>query len=306
MGYDLYFYRRGKEPLTEEAVGEFLEELPQYQCSDEAFPYYNEATGVYFFFEFTDTDEVPSFRGFHKTGLCFRLNYIRPTYFALEALPVVGALTEALDLLVYDPQNREEEDLPTAFNQEALFRTWYEGNFIAAKITPQNTPFLPRERSEALWHYMRNKEDMQSQLGDDSFVPKMLLFRQPGSTILRTAVSWTSAIPQVFSECDFVIILKKQKDSSYEKGTIPYDELLNRFGRFMEPFDGPVPKIKILRPEGARFARRAFDQLQTTSYDRLIQVALDGFVDVEVYPYYSFCSFLMALFASCLTHPFLC
>lgn len=60
----------------------------------------NASTGVYCYLRLDDDDT----EGARGESLCFSLNYNRPTFFALETLPLVESLCKRFQLLVEDPQ----------------------------------------------------------------------------------------------------------------------------------------------------------------------------------------------------------
>lgn len=221
------------------------------------------------------------------TSSATNLNYLRPTFFAWESLPVVEDLTKQFDLLVFDPQNWDQA-APCPFDYEALLKTWKEGNLLALRAVENKPPFLSPDRSEVLWKYLKSRKDLQAQMGMELFVPALgVVKRDPGDTILQIMTLWNDAIPQLFPPCDLVLVGRQRKlaifGDKWEWDAIPYTKIIDMFGEYMEPFDGPVPGMKILRPDRARQTEGMFRQLKLyTGKKSVIAVHFDEFVDVQV------------------------
>jgi hypothetical protein len=98
--YDLCLLR----PPTESSSSEFNQyfaERPNFSIEKGQAWYRNEDTGVYFSFELAEGgDEAP------RCWVQFNINYARPGFFALEALPRVESFVSKFGLSVHDPQNR--------------------------------------------------------------------------------------------------------------------------------------------------------------------------------------------------------
>ncbi len=213
-------------------------------------------------------EEDDEYEGFpvHNADLWFNLNYLQPTYFAWESLPVVEDLTKKFDLLVFDPQNWDQA-APCPFDYEALLKTWKEGNLFALRGVDKKPPFLSPDRSEVLWKYLRSRKDLRAQMGMDLFVPALgVVKRNPGDTILQIMTLWNDAIPQVFPPYDLVLVGRQRKlaifGEKWESDVIPYTEIMDMFGEYMEPFNVPVPGMKVLWPDRARQVEAMFKQLK--------------------------------------------
>ena len=85
-------------PQTEGSSGEFIRyfaERPNFSMKNGQAWYQNEDTGVYFSFELAEGgDETP------RCWVQFIINYARPRFFALEALPHVESFVSRFGLSI--------------------------------------------------------------------------------------------------------------------------------------------------------------------------------------------------------------
>jgi len=119
MSFDLYL--RGAD-LPRDAILNHVVKHSNFELqelTDAAFDYVlvNPATGVYCYFGLDDAEvNMP------VNSLSLTLNYSRPTFFALESMPLVESLSRRFELLVEHPQ--EERVGP------ALHKKWEQQVFI--------------------------------------------------------------------------------------------------------------------------------------------------------------------------------
>ncbi len=127
MSYDLYFKPR-QGSFTEEGFNLYFRDRPNYKCEGSQAWYGNEDTGIYFVFEFQTArepeegdDEVLEY-----FPVALNINYLRPSYFIVEAEPEVTAFVKHFDLLVSDPQM---EGMGVGeYSSEKLLTGWNCGN----------------------------------------------------------------------------------------------------------------------------------------------------------------------------------
>jgi hypothetical protein len=209
MSHDLYF--RPRVPKASPGVEEltaYFRERKNYQVTEKQALYENEATGVYFIFDLVaaEDDEQSD-----ASPASLNLNYFRPHIFGLEAAPELKAFVERFDFLVADPQINGMGD--GEFTTEGFLRGWNHGNAFAYRaMIGQNREqpllTLPTARIEECWRWNSAKDELQEQLGEDIFVPRILFMERAGT--VATAVAWPDGIPIAFPESDVVLIQRKQ------------------------------------------------------------------------------------------------
>ena len=205
MSYDLYF--RSERRISVDELREWFAEQDNFTVTDDRAHYENEATGVYFGFDFMkepDEGRVP---------LAFNINYFRPHVFGLEAEPVVTDLIEAFDLGVDDPQSDGMGE--GSYSPEGFLRGWNNGNRFGhrAILTMDEAPSpltLPSARVRGIWQWNRGKDlnaEAMIDLIDEvppCFLPTIMLF-QTGEREVKTLVIWDTKMAIAIPEVDLVL-----------------------------------------------------------------------------------------------------
>lgn len=297
MSYDLYFFEREKEKLKKKEVVDYFQRMPNFNVNhvengDIQIYYNNEDTGVYFVVDYIDSvnreDGQTVQEGFFDAGLTFNINFNRPTFFALEAMQCVVKISKDLSLFILNPQmNGEEMEVPQKYTFQELIESWTKSNTWAVGIYKEKGEllYLPYEESMKIWTYQKEKSLCQERLGDDYFVPSIFVARDKGSNKLLKIITWNQAIPQVVPECDYILILREKKKffgikKDLEKGIVKYETLIKELDRLLEPFDGPIEKMKILHPYRSPEALSIFNNIKIQDFEFIEGVGMDGFIDV--------------------------
>lgn len=223
MSYDLFFRTRaGRPPLTAEAFEAWFQGRPHYTVSGGEALYENESTGVYFSFNFASEDEVEEEaeqedaeeEPLPRLDAAFNLNYHRPHVFALEAEPEVAAFIAHFELEVEDPQNSGMGSGP--YSREGFLRGWNAGNvWSIRRATPMGEGWapaapltLPSRDIERIWRWNHERAELQRQLGDAVFVPRISLMEEQGR--LLTFAVWGDAIPIALPEVERVALVRDE------------------------------------------------------------------------------------------------
>src|SRR4030067_107344 len=145
MSFDLYFCENaGTAPSASELLN-YFKSVPNVRIEAEREAgfqawYENEDTGVYFSYDH-DTEEyyvelkdlIPP--GFTFANLTFNINYIRPSFFGMEAMLVVESVSKKFGLLVIDPQDYYfgNDKKPKDAKAEELSASWDRHNHAAIR-----------------------------------------------------------------------------------------------------------------------------------------------------------------------------
>jgi hypothetical protein len=207
MSYDLYF--RSARAVSIDDLRGYFEEQDNFTVSDDRAHYENEATGVYFGFDFMKEPSAA------RVPLAFNINYFRPHVFGLEAEPVLTDLVEAFELDIDDPQSEGMGQGP--YSAEGFLRGWNNGNRFGyrAILTMDEAPVpltLPAARVRGVWQWNRGKElnaEGMIDLIDDvppCFLPTVMLF-QTGEREVKTLVIWDTKMAIAIPEVDLVMTM---------------------------------------------------------------------------------------------------
>lgn len=205
MSYDLYF--RSRRAVSVEELRTYFGDQLNFTLNDERAHYENEATGVYFGFDFMTEPEEG------RVPVAFNINYFRPHVFGLEAEPVLTDFVEAFELEVDDPQSEGMGEGP--YSPEGFLRGWNAGNRFGhrAILTMEEAPSpltLPAARIRSIWQWNYGKEvnaEAMIDLIDEAppcFLPTIMLF-QTGERELKSLVVWDAKMAIAVPDVDLVL-----------------------------------------------------------------------------------------------------
>lgn len=204
ISYDLFLKPRNG-PFSSEQFASYFQSRPNYTVEGSQAWYQNEATGVYFVFEFQEEDDEDE----TYYPAAFNMNYFRPTFFVKEAEPEVSAFITTFDMEVDDPQM---EGMGTGdYNPEKFTSGWLHGNEFGYLSILKDHPdviTLPTKTLDQVWSWNFNRARLQESLTDDVFVPSILLISYQGSFL--TACVWPDAIPSIIPPVDILLIGRKE------------------------------------------------------------------------------------------------
>jgi hypothetical protein len=207
MSYDLYF--RSDRRVSVAELRKYFADQSHFTVSDERAHYENDATGVYFGFDFTSADADRK----NRVPVAFNINYFRPHVFGLEAEPVVTAFIAAFGLGIDDPQSEGMGRGP--YSPEGFLRGWNAGNRFGhrAVMTMEEAPTpltLPSARVAGIWRWNFGKEQSSEAMIDHidevppCFLPTVMLF-QTGEREVKSLVIWDAQMAIAIPDVDLVL-----------------------------------------------------------------------------------------------------
>jgi len=278
MSYDLYFYKRKGNALSEQEITEYLTtNLATTSANNKQWFVENENTETYFSIEHneTATDEesielFESFQDFDNTHFSFNLNFLRPDFFGQYAFEFVEKFVNDLDLYVLNPQSSTDADNPFKPQERELYENWSAINAMqsAALFDECELIYYPLEKSNAFYQYNYNKERLQQTLGDECYVPKLYLFQRQSDGAIVTLNTWTQHIPNVFPPADYILLNKEYKKrfrTIEESGLISAKTFHERFGHLLSDFD--FEGCKVILPDDAEKSKDIFN---STKFEYLL------------------------------------
>lgn len=295
MSYDLYFYKKKENKLTESQVKkEFKQSIPIDKSEvDHQIDYDNERTGVYFLIDFnepnTDKEDIELFDNFSEyeyLNISASINFFRPDYFANEIFPIIGELCNKLDLFILNLQEFDESrHKPLKWSSNELIKHWTEHNSIVSKKHGEKyeLKFMNKEKSDYLWSYTSQISKLENDIKEDIYVPNPFVLQNQETKELYTAIAWPESIPIVLPNVDYIIILKKYKKlfkNIEESGMVKYEDILAKFASDFEVFDADK-KLLILRQVNADRIKKDFNTfpIWKSHKDFGPQIGFDGFVN---------------------------
>lgn len=282
MSYDLYFFKRKKSKLSEKDIENYLttnlvaEENGQWI-------FQNDDTEVYYIFEKSETeideDEIEfieNYENFDNLNFTFILNFLRPSFFGTEAFNFIEKMINDLDLYISNPQSDKEN--PYKPLKEELYENWNLTNLrSSSEHFAELSSYLEIEKSNEIWNYNFNRNEIQEKLGGDYFVPKMFFFKTKSDNKVITVSSWTEHIPNLIPPTDYFLLTKVQKKlfrTVQENVFISKQTLMNIFGEYFEEYE--FPNCKIIKPENASKIKTLFNstksELKIENFAERIQI----------------------------------
>ncbi|UXD87263.1 hypothetical protein [Thalassolituus hydrocarboniclasticus] len=204
MSYDLFLKPKSGD-LSKQQFDSYFQGRDRYNLEGSQAWYQNDATGVYFVFEYQESeDDEPDYY-----PIAFNMNYFRPTYFVKEAESEVIDFISKFDLEVDDPQTNGMGS--GDFNVDKFRGGWLHGNEFGYQSILKDHPevfCLPTKKLEDCWAWNKNKESQQEHVTDDVFVPSIILLNYEGRAV--TACVWPDAIPSIIPPVDILLIGRKE------------------------------------------------------------------------------------------------
>ena len=297
MSFDLYFYKKKVNRLTEEQVAEYLSNNLGHNVSEhpKQWHYENPDTGVYFLIDWNEPEDeaerieiFDNFKDYKYLNFSFSINFFRPRFFGLEIFPIIEKFVKDLDLYVLDSQDETDPDNPRKFPMGYFQEQWIRHNdrVTIDQFNKLKFEYLPVDKSNYLWWYQTHKEALENSLVENIFVPRYYILKSNDDGQLYTACVWPNHIPIILPPVDYLIIYKKNKKlfkTVEEDGLVSYNTIVNIFGDQFEEFENQIPNLKVLRPANADKIQKAFNalKLEKTAKEFGNDVAFDGFVNVR-------------------------
>lgn len=294
MSYDLYFYKRKSDELAEEEIKTYLNNSEHFIAGENGcqWIYQNEDTGVYFGIDWNepniDAEDIEfwdSFEEFDYLNFNFTINFIRPDYFGYEAFEILEKVIKDLNLYILNPQDEIDADIPQKFESVYLKNQWLNHNrkLILDNFTEFEVVYFSKEKSDFIWNYQVNKDEIQENLEDDIFVAGYILLKGNDERIYRVCV-WPNHIPVIIPPVDYIIIQKEYKKffkTIKESGLVSIKQIEARLGKYFEDFKHEIPNLKVVNQKNADKMKKEFNdlkiELQTKSLGSLL--SFDGFVN---------------------------
>jgi hypothetical protein len=297
MSYDLYFYKRTGNQLSEEQVAEYLNNNISYNTKEHAkqWSYDNRTTGVYFFIDWDEIEEAPEFlKSFDDFGnftylnFTFNINFLRPQYFAVEVFPIIQKFINDLDLFVLNPQDEEDPEIPRKFDDSYLQDQWIRQNdkVSLGQFEEAELEYMPLEKSNYLWLYQFNKQELEDKYSEDHFVPNIFILKSNQDHQLYTACVWPEHIPFILPNVDYLLVSKKFRKNFIkveESGLVAYKDVLKEFGEAFKSLKHNDIDLKDLTQEKSDGLKKKFNSLKLgKDMDEFgTRVYFDGFVNVR-------------------------
>lgn len=277
MSYDLML-EGGDIP----SFAEIAANTPHVQVEGEGgWLYVNDGTGVYFAMNVDQVlDEEALANGVSdEPYIDCAINYLRPSFFVDESVPVILGLATSLGWTVRDPQIDDVAQAPDAVDPATIREHWQGVTRAWVRKPDAMMPRMEPSDSSSMWRYNVSRPEPTD---DDLFLPTLLPFRRltDPDRALRGIV-WGEGIGMLFPPADVVAIGTQRRLGPVKVGNptfkyVSYDAFVGALGGLVCPQDDLL-RLSIDDAQHAVERVRKLDSLGSESYERL---GFDGFVDV--------------------------
>lgn len=271
MSYDLYFYKQKGTNLSETDIANYLTEnlVLKNENANQWF-YENEDTEVYYSFDQNEPEDDPesielyeSFADFDNTHFSFNLNFMRPSFFGLEAFQFIEKLLTDLNLFVLNPQADFENPYKPTKNE--LFDNWNKTNLWASidHFKEMESSYLQADKSNEIWDYNFNRSRLQKELGEQYFVPKIFFFKTKKSNEVVTVTTWTEHIPMVIPPADYFLLTRQYKKlfrTIKDNILVSRQAVIDNFDSYFDDFR--FQNCCIIHPNNAASVKDKFNSLK--------------------------------------------
>ncbi|MCL2714769.1 MAG: hypothetical protein FWD68_09370 [Alphaproteobacteria bacterium] len=280
MSYDLFL--NFAPAVKKNVLVEFFHKRQNYTLNEGGIVYSNDDTGVYFMLHFKENRSLFSSVTIPCLHIC--INYLRPSFFALEAEIEIAAITAHFPCRIDDPQAEAESGGETF---EGFLRAWNARNRQAVAAmqadgkAPVQVATLPRRELEESWRWNYARREGAGHPLRDQFLPRIIYARVGGR--VGTAVIWGNAVAARLPRVDFVFVGRTETGTGTARpvvGVVPWEEfasVLENAG-FAQGEDG-FELNYASAPEGIVEFVRTVEAADMTT---VVPLAADRIVDADV------------------------
>jgi len=297
MSFDLYMHRpTGSPPLNEEEVHRVVMGLPYIsKMTQGQWMYENPQTGVCFLAELDVGDEADPPLKDQCPFLVINLNYARPTFFALEAMPVATEIARSLGLQMWDTQGPSDDPVIRQSTPE-LIESWCHNNEFAVRalVADGSAPIgagsvksvATLEQMTYWWRYAQMQPEIDEKLKtEDVFTPQIILVRARGGTNAERLVCWADCISTVIPETELLLIRRRRPGllglgTRQEDGVVKFSEMYDILGDALVRQTDPLPHYIYRQHELSKEVKQAIAQLRLVPFDSYEGLLPESIVDV--------------------------
>jgi hypothetical protein len=249
----------------------------------------DESTGVYFSMNVdrvTDADAIRDGAPSAPYVDC-EVNYLRPSFFMDEALPLVLQYARQAELTVRDPQREDRPMPPDEIDQRAVRETWLDVTRNWSRRELETIPFLAPAASSLMFRHNISRDVAMNdpvKNPDGLFIPLILpIVRHAEPRTVLTGIVIGSAVACSIPQCDVVVLVERKRAlgiayGPFVKRLVSRESFIARLAPFL---DNPAAIAPRLVPPHLSTGWAALRQLTGEAESTFDRLSSDGFVDVS-------------------------
>lgn len=283
MYYSLFFEFVDTVPLCE--VRAYFLGRFGYQVDGQIARYRHSDTGVSFSFDIVELVE-----GVHRTvtGVSFRLPFLRPHVFCLEAETEIREFLDRFCSKIFD--QRAGSESYCGFSTCEFMRRWRDGSHDAFALRLRGNGrgrpvyFLPGNELNRAWRWNSGVAEYGKIFGRSVEVPVIKLIALGG--VVRTGIVLNEQIPCVVPNVDIVLVKRSENpqmtcvENTYSGYNVLRQHELDFVMGPLEEYCMPF-RVRIPQPDDARCIQ-ALKQVLPPADMHIIEVAIEDVVEQEL------------------------
>lgn len=203
--YQLSFVSPNVVTPDREALERYFARRRHYAITPGKAAYLNDETGVSFAFE--PVAPQPTISGQPRVWARFALDFVRPSFFAEEAVRELEPFVAEFGDAVQDA----EDTTHVNFSSASFLKAWELGNRsecgpLRGEASAQQLT-MTRSRLLSVWRWNYERRDLQQREGDAIFVPRVWFVRVGNE--VATAAIWPDAMAIRAPQVDYVLFSRE-------------------------------------------------------------------------------------------------
>ena len=301
MSFVIYLVRPNLSEITGGEIRKYFRAKKNYTLKQDGvvlrITYENPHTTARCLFSFCSKglEEIASnaYDTYRAAQLSCTIDYLCPSFYALEATAQLERLTNDLMFQILNPQSKRNYEKPDMFVRSEVLKDWQRENVkvIAERMKSDgHIPFLEPRFANTLWKYLSVKHRLEKKLEEDeAHVPEIKIFYEEQGGTTHTAINMNGVEPIVLPITKSVLIERVRGKGIFglgrkvERGMASYRDLVHGLKPFIKPLSIGKPDftVPMLMPDDEKEAIKALLEVPLEPMHGPIQkVPINGFVDV--------------------------
>lgn len=239
MAFELLFFKKKTDIINLDDIENFFVSqnfiIKPLDTHLYIFLYHNKDTKVSFTVSYNEenellVDNLPD-ENYEFCYMNFTLSYLRPSFFAEEAMPIIENFINRFNLLIYDVQNEQDICLKQ-YQSEELILSYNKNNKLACQEFNKQYPLniVSKTKTNYFYQYNLNKHKWYQKYAIN--LPELNFLKHNKTGEIFTFYVWDGQ-EMIFPKCDYIYIIKKVKGflgfTKQVKGLIEYHKIYNIF-----------------------------------------------------------------------------
>lgn len=288
MAFELLFFKHRKDKISLQDIITYFTKNKNFIIKPldtdlYYFVYRNKDTKVYFSMSYNEGNELDTTKPFpEEYEFCYFnlvINYLRPSFYAREIMPIIEDFCIKFNLFIYDLQDNSEEIIIKQPSVEELISSYNLNNKKACiefnKQYPVNT--VSQTKTDYFFNYSFNKSKIEAEVS----IPEIFFVKNNQTNEISTCFIW-SGEETIFPKTDYVYIIKKVKGflgiKKQVDSILNYDDVYDKVKPYLEEFENNLYIINNINEE----LTQIYHNLPISDDSDFDLIEIDEIVDIDL------------------------